>query len=319
MKVYAHDPTSLLPLLESRLPASIAVVGAIRNNPEAEVFATFSPPASSPNLSSPEEWMVVAVVPSARQLRLFHSLEASLNWPTNESTGKSTDESTSEPTDHERTGNEPTPTPAAIKQAQATVAAVVLAVLPQRAGYKLGAVHVTWAESLRAVVGGPAHTPCTTFLSPPAPLAPLAPLAPPPPASAPDLDLDLDLDGLVLDHGRPGDEDLIHEMSGYRTRAWYAAHLAQASVARARGGPVAWVLTVADGSVGALYTLPSFRRRGLAKAVLAHRLARMGADPQAVPGFQGFCHVEVGNNASEAMWTGLGWTRGHRVVWIYDE
>jgi ribosomal protein S18 acetylase RimI-like enzyme len=75
---------------------------------------------------------------------------------------------------------------------------------------------------------------------------------------------------------------------------------------------VAWVLTVADGSVGALYTLPDYRRRGLAKAVLAHRLGRM-------EGLPGFCHVEVTNGASETLWEGMGWRRGHRVNWVYAD
>lgn len=76
--------------------------------------------------------------------------------------------------------------------------------------------------------------------------------------------------------------------------------------------PVAWVITLADGSTGALYTMPQYRRRGLAKVVVADRLAKCEG-----MGMPSYCHVEVTNQASERMWEGMGWTRGHKCQWIY--
>ncbi|BEI90949.1 uncharacterized protein CcaverHIS019_0310190 [Cutaneotrichosporon cavernicola] len=261
---YPRDPVALLPLLEALLPASIALVGSIRSSPTLEIFATF--PADPP-----AEWMVVAVLPGpVGQMRIFHSFEA----------GPITNEEK--------------------ERGQAMVNAVVGEMLRDRPGYKLGAVHEAWSESLRLnVVGGRYHTMCTTFLAP----------------KNAQVDASrADTCGLILDEGRPGDEVLIQAKSGYRTREWYAAQLGHTSVLRPTPDslPVAWVVTVADGAIGALYTLPEFRRRGLAKAVLAHRLGKM-------TGLPGFCHVEVTNGASESLWEGMGWTRGHRVNWIYAD
>lgn len=175
--VYAHDPSTLLPLLTPLLPSSIVLVGAILSNPSTssdsstplrDVFATF-PPSTEP----PEEWMVVAILPGAsNQMRLFHSLEAT-----------------------------PSPSPDAIARGQELVNTVVAHVLKQYPTHRLGAVNTLWAESLRLnVVGGPHRTVCTTFLSPAAGAA---------------IDsAGADMEGLMLDVGRPGDEVLVSQPSG---------------------------------------------------------------------------------------------------------
>lgn len=113
----------------------------------------------------------------------------------------------------------------------------------------------------------------------------------------------------------------IHEKSKYRSLALYRARLGYTSVVRPRveAGertplPVAWVLTLSDGSTGALYTMPEYRRRGLAKVVVADRLAKCAG-----LGLRSYCHVEVTNEASERMWEGMGWERGHKCQWIYPD
>lgn len=183
--VFAHDPSSLLPLLNPLLPASIVLVGAILSNPSSpsnspesttplrDVYATF-PPSTEP----PEEWMVIAILPGAsNQMRLFHSLEAA-----------------------------PSPSREAIERGQEMVNSVVAHLLKRYPSHRLGAVNVLWAEALRlAVVGGPHRTVCTTFLAPDG-------WAAMDPAGA-------DMAGLMLDVGRPGDEVLVsaHSMrSGWR-------------------------------------------------------------------------------------------------------
>lgn len=70
-----------------------------------------------------------------------------------------------------------------------------------------------------------------------------------------------------------------------------------------------------DGSLGALHTQPAFRRRGLAKVVLAAHLDKY--EKQGVPGF---CYIEEYNRPSIALFESLGWTRlPWRVYWVYDK
>lgn len=79
--------------------------------------------------------------------------------------------------------------------------------------------------------------------------------------------------------------------------------------------PAAWVMTHGDGSVGALWTQPAYRRRGLAKVVLARHLADLAE--QGVPGH---CYVEEGNDASMRLWEGMGWsTIPFTFYWVYAD
>lgn len=74
-------------------------------------------------------------------------------------------------------------------------------------------------------------------------------------------------------------------------------------------------MTHGDGSLGALWTQPDYRRRGLAKAIVASHLAEDEAR-----GVPGHCHVEDGNVASMRLWEGLGWTRlSFTSFWVYEE
>lgn len=97
------------------------------------------------------------------------------------------------------------------------------------------------------------------------------------------------------------------------------------------GDPVCWVLTHADGSLGALYTLPEWRRKGLAKIVVAERLRAMAesnsegsgegdrARAEASRRLRANLQVEEHNEASEALWTGLGWEPAWCVAWVYSQ
>jgi GNAT superfamily N-acetyltransferase len=86
----------------------------------------------------------------------------------------------------------------------------------------------------------------------------------------------------------------------------------QTSVAREiqTGKAVAWVVSHADSSLGTLYTLEDHRQKGLARAVVTHRVA------EARGRTRGFAYVSEGNEPSEAVWKGLGWTVGWRAWWI---
>lgn len=170
MPLYAHEPQSLLALLEPLLPYSLSIVGTIHTTlstgkPLQQVYTSF-PDITSP----PEQWLaVVALPPPAVQIRLFHTLEA-----------------------------ESDPDAQAINAAAELVAAAVTEIkLLHPQNYKTGAIHLLWCPAVRAVVGGPDGSPTMTYLAPNE--------LPSPPAA--------DTRGLVLDHGREGDEHLVSESS----------------------------------------------------------------------------------------------------------
>lgn len=91
----------------------------------------------------------------------------------------------------------------------------------------------------------------------------------------------------------------------------------------------------ADGSLGALYTIPSWRRKGLAEVVvrqnIRHRLTRDSAGDLLMESEdndsngkekekerRNFCYVFKGNTASERLWVKLGWEEGWGVRWIVN-
>lgn len=72
-----------------------------------------------------------------------------------------------------------------------------------------------------------------------------------------------------------------------------------------------------DGALGALYTVPEWRRKGLARLVITRRLAErrfstQGKDPQQ------YCHVFRGNHASESLWLRMGWKAAWGVKWVVN-
>jgi GNAT superfamily N-acetyltransferase len=80
--------------------------------------------------------------------------------------------------------------------------------------------------------------------------------------------------------------------------------------------PLAWILTGAHGSLSTLYVLPSHRRLGLAKHVVAHRMRAMSRHGDKL---RPWCCVEDGggNVASEGVWKSLGWEKRERgCYWV---
>ncbi|ORY26522.1 hypothetical protein BCR39DRAFT_541117 [Naematelia encephala] len=77
--------------------------------------------------------------------------------------------------------------------------------------------------------------------------------------------------------------------------------------------PVAWIMTHTYGDMGALFTLPSHRRKGLAKWLVVERLQAMRQDGRQPIGW---VVVKKGNLASEALWRGMGWQEGWECVWM---
>ena len=74
---------------------------------------------------------------------------------------------------------------------------------------------------------------------------------------------------------------------------------------------VAWVLTHLDGSLGMLYTSPLHRRKGLGRQVVQEHLARFAEKDS-----RAFAYVSTENEASEALWRGLGWESWEVGWWI---
>lgn len=93
-----------------------------------------------------------------------------------------------------------------------------------------------------------------------------------------------------------------------------------------------------DGSLGALYTLPAWRRRGLAKHVVQRRIrdrhqaetateipmttrctkTTVAHDTRWKGRGRDFCYVFKGNAASEALWRRMGWEEGWGVKWVVN-
>lgn len=70
-------------------------------------------------------------------------------------------------------------------------------------------------------------------------------------------------------------------------------------------------MTHSAGDLGALYTLPEYRRRGLAKWVVEERLKGLRED-----GMRGMVWVGQNNEQSQGLWKSLGWEKGWSAQWI---
>jgi hypothetical protein len=115
-----------------------------------------------------------------------------------------------------------------------------------------------------------------------------------------------------------------------RPLAYYASRSSQSTVIRHKstGEAVCWIILHADGSIGALYTIPTWRRKGLAEIVVRHNITSRQAitksSTQNVKEKQGkeerrdFCYVFKGNTASERLWVKMGWEEGWGVKWIVN-
>ncbi|GAA5975336.1 hypothetical protein JCM5350_006439 [Sporobolomyces pararoseus] len=76
---------------------------------------------------------------------------------------------------------------------------------------------------------------------------------------------------------------------------------------------VGHVTTHRDGSLGTLYVNPSYRRLGLARLVLRHRLSKMRQETEEKVGY---CYVHRENEASRAVMESIGWRESEgNVSW----
>lgn len=77
------------------------------------------------------------------------------------------------------------------------------------------------------------------------------------------------------------------------------------------GEPVSWALLHRDGTMGIMFTLPLYRRKGYADAVMANLVNKTIASRR-LP----FAHIVHGNTASVGLATKTGFKYSHDVAWF---
>ncbi|KAK3553961.1 hypothetical protein QTP70_017454, partial [Hemibagrus guttatus] len=79
------------------------------------------------------------------------------------------------------------------------------------------------------------------------------------------------------------------------------------------GRPVSWILTYASGAMGMLYTLPEYRQKGYAKALVKTLAKKLHSE-----GYPVYCFIELENQASYRLFTSLGFTAdpSYRATWF---
>lgn len=83
------------------------------------------------------------------------------------------------------------------------------------------------------------------------------------------------------------------------------------SAYRVDGKLVGWVLTHDDTAIGLLHVLDSFRRKGIAKAIvidLINKIRALGLTP--------FTYVQLSNNASMGLMESLGFVSDRPIHWV---
>ncbi|KAG7334397.1 hypothetical protein KOW79_002804 [Hemibagrus wyckioides] len=82
------------------------------------------------------------------------------------------------------------------------------------------------------------------------------------------------------------------------------------------GQPVSWILTYASGAMGMLYTMPEYRQKGYAKALVVTLAKKLHSE-----GYPVFCFIELNNQASYRVFSSLGFTADPscRATWFICE
>ncbi len=203
IKLYAHPPASLLPLLEAQLPHTLVLLSTIQANRHAEsdpspvsapdchtppplppVYATFPPPPSGvPSLAylqsigvGPYDWLVAVALPKpSEQIRFYHALVAN---------------------------PAPAPAPEQVERAEKVVEAALRFMVQQYPDQLVyGATHEMWEPVARGVLGGRTQVPTYIYVAPNGGFGSTSIRNVPPKEK---------WEGeLVLDHGRESDKDLV--------------------------------------------------------------------------------------------------------------
>jgi GNAT superfamily N-acetyltransferase len=108
--------------------------------------------------------------------------------------------------------------------------------------------------------------------------------------------------------------DVPRPLAYYVSRSHCSTVIRQISTQEA----VCWIILHADGALGALYTLPDWRRKGLAEIVVRQNIRWRNLHLDGKGGRRDFCYVFKGNTASERLWVKMGWEEGWGVRWIVN-
>lgn len=205
--LYAHEPWSLLPLLEQHLPLSLPLYGTIKSGPRdtspehvtSVAWATFPPDqlddivrggSSSRHGTSTPVWTIIKHLPEpmTRQTRLFCSAESAL-------------------TNIGRSESEPQPHPATLSrdderyklwlEGQQNVQMVISQLIKKSSEAEMvGGLNTLWTEGARAMLGTKGLGTCDTYLAPKE-------------SHVRDESMAADMQGLVLTLGREEDCELV--------------------------------------------------------------------------------------------------------------
>ena len=74
-----------------------------------------------------------------------------------------------------------------------------------------------------------------------------------------------------------------------------------------------WVLTYPYGAIGIMHVMPEFRRRGLAKAIVAHHIEKWTVYGW---GCQPFCYIVDDNSASKSLFEALDFQTVGDIMWV---
>ncbi|XP_062376476.1 glycine N-acyltransferase-like protein 3 isoform X1 [Sardina pilchardus] len=130
--------------------------------------------------------------------------------------------------------------------------------------------------------------------------------------------------GCLIQPLRPEHAELVNgnwkyggDADSYNSVRRYITHLPSLCVVpedgSAAGSPVSWVLLYPHSALGLLYTLPEYRRRGYARALVS-RFSEMLFEE----GYPVYCFVEEGNSASCSLFQSMGFgdKESYRSVWF---
>ncbi|ORY27354.1 hypothetical protein BCR39DRAFT_538447 [Naematelia encephala] len=333
--LYPHEPSTLLALLESHLPYSLPVYGTLKRLPlsskdsQAEPAWASFPSSSIPNLftstststtsttstsitptstleptststsSSAEPWIIITHLPSPlrNQIRLYSSSE----HPSSSSHAQ-------------------------IEKARQQVLTCMLEFVKMSPeADRAGAVNLLWSGHLRDLFGTKDLGVCDTWIK----------------VDVNDQsqgtqetkgtqetqgtqgtqggiqgESDADMDGLVVDDAREEDCEMIMNTRDIPIPLpYYHSLVRETTVIRtiSTGTAISWSMTQHDGVIGSLYTLPDYRRRGLAQIVVEQRIKR---DLETGFGVGGYCYIYRGNKGSEGLFGRMGWQRRWGVQWV---
>jgi GNAT superfamily N-acetyltransferase len=342
VRLYAHEPSILIPILQLHQPRSLPVLSSIYENlsiPQPKstgtgtgcdvVWTTF-PSDRLPGNNDEEKWAVIIRMQEFERVHLRFYCSA--------------EQSSSEASDEEL-------------EFVRGVSRGVVEIYGME--IMLGAIDSRWNEVMRGVVDARELVECAVFL---APSMATAGVGAGENEGKGDEEVFAAL-GLEVDRARDEDMSIVSSPSsrppfitpifvhrdnrnynyhlmdptskqtGYRRAntqiqstcdvprplAYYASRSSQSTVIRHKitREAVCWIILHADGSIGALYTLPKWRRKGLAEIVVRQNIKSRQAMTKSSER-RDFCYVFKGNTASERLWVKMGWEEGWGVRWIVN-